>query len=676
MSKKIISFTLCCIFLLSCFSLYPIAKAQSTTTTIPDIYIPYIRELQQQHPNWNFEFFETGLNWDTVIENESAFTGNSARNLISGRAFPKSYRSVESGAYNEVSDAYKAMDGSTWYKASKEVVEYYMDPRNFLTESDIFQFEKLSYDKNTQNIEGVKSILKSSFMDNKYISNGNSTISYADAFMEAAAISGVSPYHLASKAIQEVGRRGSDSVSGTVPEYKGIYNYYNIGASAGRNPVLNGLKWASNTTAKTYRRPWTTPYKSIVGGAEYIGKNYINKGQNSIYLEKFDVESTHSGMYWHQYMQNVSGACSEGKSVYNAYASLGILDTNFTFTIPVYKNMPAEKSQLPITAGSPRCWLDSLSIHGYNITPNNTMQVKTNDFYAVVPNEIESVTVSAVPHHSAATISGIQMSAETTSFGVVNVSSYLKVRTSPELSRPDNKNRLIINGSYVNLTQGMTVKILEKQNVAGTDWLKVSFSHRGSEQIGWVCGKYIEEKHSIISSNGTLNLLVGENVFKFIVSGEGDNERTYILHITREKSQDNPSQNILIKTNYALDQDNFIISNIPVKTNVNTFKDNVFIDNHTSVYIEHKTPKSSDEFIGTGDILSVYSGNAANKYILSVSGDITGDGVANIFDIIKVRNHIIKKVPLVNVYYTSADINHNGNIEIFDLIKIRNESIK
>lgn len=42
----------------------------------------------------------------------------------------------------------------------------------------------------------------------------------------------------------EVGRNGSGSVSGTVEGYEGYYNFYNIGATAGTNPVLNGLKYA------------------------------------------------------------------------------------------------------------------------------------------------------------------------------------------------------------------------------------------------------------------------------------------------------------------------------------------------------------------------------------------------------------------------------------------------
>ena len=117
-------------------------------------------------------------------------------------------------------------------------------------------------------------------------SSDSKTMKYSDAFMAAASESGVSPYHLASRVKQEVvvsSALMSSSVSGKVAGYEGIYNFYNIGAynsTASGGAIANGLKWAS--TGTTYLRPWDSPYKSIVGGASYIGKNYINVGQNTL----------------------------------------------------------------------------------------------------------------------------------------------------------------------------------------------------------------------------------------------------------------------------------------------------------------------------------------------------------------------------------------------------------
>lgn len=314
---------------------------------IPEIYKPYIYEVRKDHPNWKFEFLHTGLDWYDVVAHEDVFTATSARSLISGTSTPKAYWSIEPGAYDSETDTYIPMDATSWYKASTDVVEYYMDPRNFLSEADIFQFEKLSYDDSIHSINGVKTILRGSFMESNYISAEASDITYAEAFMNAAKQSGVSPYHLASKSIQELGKNGSGSVSGKYPGYEGIYNYYNIGASAGDTPIVNGLSWASSTQQAAYMCPWDTPYKSILGGAVFIGQNYITKGQNTLYLEKFDLDDSYFGKYSHQYMQNISGAFDESRNVYQAYKESNILNESLVFVIPVYENMPEERQKLP-----------------------------------------------------------------------------------------------------------------------------------------------------------------------------------------------------------------------------------------------------------------------------------------------------------------------------------------
>lgn len=100
-------------------------------------------------------------------------------------------------------------------------------------------------------------------------------------------------------------------------------NFYNIGATSSANPIANGLKWAKS--GSTYQRPWNTPEKSILGGAQYLGEKYINAGQNTMYLQRFNVKSNGTySIYTHQYMTNISGAASEAASTADAYQSLGI----------------------------------------------------------------------------------------------------------------------------------------------------------------------------------------------------------------------------------------------------------------------------------------------------------------------------------------------------------------
>lgn len=305
---------------------------------VPDIYKPYLAGIMARHPNWKFEFFYTGLDWNTVIKNETTL----GRSLTSRTR--DGYRSKMLGAYNPATGEYIAQDGSSWFQAADEVVEYYMDPRNSMTDARIFQFERLSYEAGVQTLSGIQNILKGSFMENATIlTDDGRRVTYAQAIMEAAQTSGASPYHLAARIIQEVGRNGSGSTSGTYvgkdgTSYAGYYNFYNIGASSSADPIATGLSWAKGGT--TYNRPWTSPYKSIVGGAQYIARNYINEGQDTQYLQKFDVESEYNGLYWHQYMTNIEAAYSESNTMYKNYVQSGLLESEIIFKIPVYNNMP------------------------------------------------------------------------------------------------------------------------------------------------------------------------------------------------------------------------------------------------------------------------------------------------------------------------------------------------
>ena len=186
---------------------------------------------------------------------------------------------------------------------------------------------------------------KFSYVDPK--TGKKAKITYTNAFIKAAEISNVSPIHLASRVKQEVvtsATSTSGAVTGTNSSYPGIYNFYNIGAYGGSNPMVNGLKWASE--GDTFLRPWTDRYRSLVGGAQYIGSGYINNGQNTIYLEKFDV--TPYQTYYHQYMANVEAGVTESLKIRNAYAEYGLLEkTPLVFSIPVYKGMPAEPCAAP-----------------------------------------------------------------------------------------------------------------------------------------------------------------------------------------------------------------------------------------------------------------------------------------------------------------------------------------
>ena len=302
-------------------------------------YYDKLLTLKQNNSNWTFTLYYTGINWNTVIYNETE--GYHGRSLVQGK--------VGNWICSKCKE--KVYDGSDWLCASKEAVAYLMDVRNYLKENTIFQFEKLSYDPDLYSIQGINKVLNGTFMYEKnireYYNNSNyENITFAQKIMDAATKSGVSPYYLAARIRQEVGVSGSGSTSGTYKGYEGYFNFYNIGANAGANPISNGLNFAKNKAA-SYLGPWNTPGKAIEGGAIWIAKNYIAAGQDTLYFQKFDVVSNGTAFYNHQYMQNIFAAKNEGITTYNTYKSMGILDNNYNFVIPLYVGMPNSLSVEP-----------------------------------------------------------------------------------------------------------------------------------------------------------------------------------------------------------------------------------------------------------------------------------------------------------------------------------------
>lgn len=383
------------------------------TEGFPESYKPALRELHAQYPSWEFKAFHTGLDWNTVIAAETEVGVNLIPNSRSVE-----WKSLEKGAYSWKTDTFTVFDGSTWVTASKEAVEYYMDPRNFMTYNTIFQFEVLTYNPEYQDYAGIANILKNTAMyDNTYTYSdglGNShEISFADTFLMAAEYTGVSPFHLASRAKQEVTLgtdKMSNSVTGTVEGYESLYNYYNIGAYHSTEPggaIRNGLKFAMQGTSNVnVLIPWSDPFRSIMGGAFYIGNNYINKGQDTVYLQKFNV--TNGGRYNHQYMANVEAPYSEGIRFYRAYIDPDQIP--IVFSIPVYLNMPEEACGIPEKQYNPNNWLKTLKI--YNIDGDKLALTPTFDYtidqeYSlIVDSSTDYLKIKAATVSSLAKIAG------------------------------------------------------------------------------------------------------------------------------------------------------------------------------------------------------------------------------------------------------------------------------
>jgi len=123
-----------------------------------------------------------------------------------------------------------------------------------------------------------------------------------------------------------------------------------------------------------------------------------------------------------------------------------------------------------------------------------------------------------------------------------------------------------------------------------------------------------------------------------------------------------------------------MIRNVEVNTTVNEFKNS--IENNDDVLIKDK----NNNIVTNGNLKTGYKLTYIDKnneeivYVLSVSGDVDGNGSINYLDYVNVYNHIYKskhsesnKKLLTGEYLISADMYYDNKITYSDYVKIYNK---
>ena len=268
-----------------------------------------LQKLKNAHPNWNIKVYYTNIDWENFINEEDKIIYGSPRSLTQ---YPY---------LNEWSKGSEKYDVSqNWYRATKSAIRYMTDPRNSMDEAWFFQFQDVSASSGTK--EEVKKMVNGTFLDNDSVVN---------AILNAAREEGISPFHIVSRVIQEQGANGKGIMNGYQYLGKTVYNLFNINVTNKISGITEGAKYA-------YERGWFTPEASIKGGAGFLTTKYIDKGQSTLYFQKYNVINT-KNLYGNQYMQNIRAANDEGNRMYKTYKENGMLDSHFEFVVPVYENM-------------------------------------------------------------------------------------------------------------------------------------------------------------------------------------------------------------------------------------------------------------------------------------------------------------------------------------------------
>jgi len=689
--KKLISLLLIILLLIPLFFVYFEKEVSATYSSKFANYPGYkelIDALQKAHPNWEFEIYETGLDWATTIREEATH----GRNLIQSKT----------GAWRcSCNKQYEP----TWYCASQATIAYYMDPRNSLNEDFIFQFEKLTYNSDLQTKEGVEYILKDcNYMQGKityYDTKGKKqTINktYADVILETAKMYNVSAYHLAARIRQEQGTgNGGSMISGKYSGFAGYYNHFNCSAFGSTTSLIlkNGLTYAKN-------QGWTDPEKAIKGGAKLVAKEYIGIGQNTLYLEKFDVVDGGNGYYWNQYMTNVSASKTEGATVKATYQKLGLLDKKVVFRIPVYKNMPTYACPEP---GKETIVTQDVQTNGeVNIregkgTDTKTIttlkkgvkllrieyaQKKEKNYYwdkvvlsdgrvgYAIRDRLTNLSLQSNCNEKSIVLNNIEVRNGPGKTGTAVVSYVV----------PGNLVTVVEKGKYPNLNNENWYRIRLSDNTYG--YIAVGASNNPNivkydedspdyDYVKVICTWGLNIRREPTTSKSNIMATVTEGTQLFRAQKNASSAEGYIWDkvvtsngsvgycVRQDKETSEAWIQSLSKQKYEVDEKNANIICVPDITpeKLQSLSSKIVVKNG-----DKEIAKNAK--IGTGYKITV----DGKTYTAVVKGDVTGTGEVDTVDAARVLKAAAGKYKLTGVYLKAADVSGDGKIDTVDAARV------
>ena len=298
---------------------------KTTWITVDEAKYPGVQtaidNLMSAHPNWEFEILYTGLDFNTVVKSEYEYEGKRG-NLVDMSTYRGNWVSEEPYV------------SGIWASASYNAIAYFMDIRNFLNDIDVFQFVDLgNYEASGATLDSIQ-----------YQVNGTFLNDYAKDVQNACKNTNINPYYILARLFQEQGADGSGTINMDGGDGKRYFNPFNVGAQVG-NDIQTALDRAK-------QEGWDSMQKGLEGGIKIIKKRYIDAKQNTLYLNKFDVNpASGGGFYSNQYMQNLSAAYSEASVFRSSYTKTGTVDNNIKFIVPVYENMASTPAEKPTGEG-------------------------------------------------------------------------------------------------------------------------------------------------------------------------------------------------------------------------------------------------------------------------------------------------------------------------------------
>lgn len=372
----------------------------------PSSYWNGLCSLKLAHPTWNFEAETKDKNGNLIDFNTSVNAFSSCGSSTISSSSRSDY--IDTTCTKKFDSGYSA--------ASREAIKYYLDPRNFLNEKNIFMFENYKTNPNIS-ADDYKRAADKVFNNNFLVQN---IPALTDYIKSSSLTIGVSQMAIASRIKQEIGnaKLTSGTYSGKLyscvsGDYTTRYNYYYNGASLDNYynffniAAYDGTNVTQKALIYAYNHGWggsgdknLDRQTAMNGGTTFINNNYVGAGQDTAYYQKFNVYPDNpEKRYLHAYMTNVTAPVGESTIMYNAYKSVGILESSFNFIIPVYSNMDelVDPGDKPDEVGKVDASVAVISSgYRYEVGYISNIEVGTNasDFKANLESKGVSVVVT------------------------------------------------------------------------------------------------------------------------------------------------------------------------------------------------------------------------------------------------------------------------------------------
>lgn len=496
--------------------------------------------------------------------------------------------------------------------------------------------------------------------------------------------------------------------------YRIYYKNTSVGYVCGKYLTVD----ATGSLGDIYGRPWTSPKKSINGGAKVIAEGYIQAGQYTAYLKKFNVNPATGKVYWHQYMANLQAPSSEARSTYKSYVNGGLINLQREFTIPIFTGMPAnttlpgKNAELCYQGVIDQAFENSLNEQGFD----ETYKCKLRKLHIIHPNWIfKSLKTNLDFNRSVIAEKGVSSIQGSTSLfepmdsntcksynqnynlknGYCNTEGTWYIANNQTVGYYldprnflDEVNIMMFEnlGYSANFTTGVVQTILNGTFMSGASILDnqtyaeifveagknnsvsavylASLARQESGVNGSIATTGAEFNYEGITYKGLYNFFnigaystASSPIKAGLVYASGGYDSVKVNPTTPSDSNETTIINKIGGSKF-----NNIITNISVGTTQDTIRNR--LSGHTV------------SFSGSGVLKTGMTITVDNKYTytFAIKGDVDGDGNIMATDYVKIKNYIMERSgsELNEAQRVAADMDGNGYIVATDYVRVKN----